>query len=133
LKQLELPDHIMHAIAAEAAHALPAEACGVLLGSLQDDVIHISAHRPVANDAGDGAHEYAIPGDVVLGIQRAAEREGLDVVGFYHSHPAGPAGPSARDLATAWPGYVYVIADARTGGVTAWQLREDRHAFEPAD
>jgi proteasome lid subunit RPN8/RPN11 len=133
LKQLDLPEHIMQAIAMEAARALPAEACGVLLGALQADVIQIRSHRPVQNIAGDGVREYAIPGDVVLTMQRAAEREGLDVVGFYHSHPNGPAGPSARDLTGAWPGYVYVIADARTGGVTAWLLREDRHAFEPAD
>jgi proteasome lid subunit RPN8/RPN11 len=123
----------MYAIAAEAAHALPAEACGVLLGTLQDHAITVTAHRPVPNSASDGARQFAIAGDVVLGIQREAEHAGLDVVGFYHSHPHGPAGPSASDLATAWPGYVYVIADARTGGVTAWLLRDDRNAFEPAD
>ena len=133
MKQLDLPADITLAIAAEAAHALPSEACGVLLGTVLDDEIRITSHRPVTNDAGAAARAYAIPGDVVLAIQHEAEREGLDVVGFYHSHPNGPASPSATDLASAWPGYVYVIADARTGGVTAWHLREDRNAFEPAD
>jgi proteasome lid subunit RPN8/RPN11 len=57
--------------------------------------------------------------DAIEGIEAANE----EVVGFYHSHPAGPPRPSATDRARAtWPGYVYVIVvpgdDPTT---TAWR------------
>jgi len=132
MTDFDLPEPIQAAIAAEAARALPREACGVLLGNMAEGSLQVTRHRPVQNDTVTSA-SYAIPGDVVLAIQREGEQDGMDVVGFYHSHPHGPAGPSPTDLEHALPGFLYVIADARTGMVTAWRLRDDRRAFEPAD
>ena len=38
------------------------------------------------------------------------EENGMEVVGFYHSHPIGPDEPSETDAADAtWDGYSYVI------------------------
>jgi proteasome lid subunit RPN8/RPN11 len=54
--------------------------------------------------------------------------KGLELIGFFHSHPRGPAAPSQFDTDRAWPGYVYLIlgleapADAR---VRAWVLDEN--------
>jgi proteasome lid subunit RPN8/RPN11 len=45
-----------------------------------------------------------------LDALRAARRRGLDVVGFYHSHPRSGAAPSATDIAEAsYPGCVHAI------------------------
>jgi len=58
------------------------------------------------------------------------EAEG-DLVGFYHSHPAGPPEPSETDAArAAWPGASYVIV--ALGGepcVGAWRWT-DGDGFE---
>jgi len=42
--------------------------------------------------------------------RRAARAAGLEVVGFYHSHPRSAAVPSPRDLADAsYPNHLYLI------------------------
>lgn len=90
---------------------------------------------PNAWDRTDGARErrYLIAGETVLALDQQAEREGLELIGFYHSHPDHPPVPSAFDREHAWPWYTYVIvaagADA-AGPVLAWHLAEDRSAFE---
>jgi len=59
---------------------------------------------------------------------------GLDLLGFYHSHPDHPARPSQYDLDHAWPFFSYIIVSVRAGrpeAMTSWRLREDRSAFDP--
>lgn len=129
----ELPEAVVRAISDEAARALPDEACGVLLGTVSPGRIRVVAHRAVPNRSPHPERAFAIEADEILRLQREAEHERLDVVGFYHSHPRGPAAPSAADLEGALPGYLYVIVDGRTATLTSWRLREDRRAFEPAD
>ena len=43
---------------------------------------------------------------------RAAEH-GLELIGWYHSHPDHPARPSEFDREHAWPWYSYVIVSVR--------------------
>lgn len=50
----------------------------------------------------------------------------LEVVGYYHSHPVGPAVPGATDRTDAWPGVSYLIVSASgtsAGEVRSWRLR----------
>ncbi len=61
-----------------------------------------------------------------------ADRHGLLVVGFFHSHPDHPARPSEFDREHALPWWSYLIVSVqqgRTAEVTSWELREDRSAF----
>ncbi len=49
-------------------------------------------------------------------IQRQGRERGLDIVGFYHSHPDHPARWSQTDLAEAhWIGCSYVITAVEKG------------------
>src|SRR6476661_104539 len=48
-------------------------------------------------------------------IQREADAAGLDIVGYYHSHPDHPAQASRFDTERAWAGYVYVIVSVEKG------------------
>jgi proteasome lid subunit RPN8/RPN11 len=53
----------------------------------------------------------------------AASGTGFEVIGFYHSHPRGPARLSQVDRAGSWPGYVYLLIfpETRSGsGISAW-------------
>jgi proteasome lid subunit RPN8/RPN11 len=64
---------------------------------------------------------------------RAAEARGLDVVGWYHSHPDHPARPSEYDREHAWPWYSYIIvsvAKGVAGEMTSWRLQDDRAGYE---
>jgi proteasome lid subunit RPN8/RPN11 len=62
------------------------------------------------NVADDPATRFLIdPADHVAGV-RLARARGLDVIGFYHSHPVSPPAPSARDVAEfTYPGHLYAI------------------------
>jgi proteasome lid subunit RPN8/RPN11 len=88
---------------------------------------------PVLNEwGGDRAERYLIPAAAVRELEDAAQRAGLDLVGFYHSHPDGAAIPSAFDLEVAWPWYSYLITSVTAAGegrARGWRLRDDRDGF----
>lgn len=84
---------------------LPEEACGLLAG--QGD--EVSRVLPVPNVL-RSAFRFRMEPRAQLEAMRAIEVEGLEMVGIYHSHPRGPAGPSAIDLAeAAYPEALHLI------------------------
>jgi proteasome lid subunit RPN8/RPN11 len=121
---VRLPPAAAHAILAHAARDAPHEACGLLVGSAGAVTLAV----PTVNlDA--SAARYTIPAAAHLDAIRAARREGLDVIGAYHSHPRGPASPSPTDRAEAFPGFVFLIAGlAPEPHLRAWQLVDGNFA-----
>jgi proteasome lid subunit RPN8/RPN11 len=69
------------------------------------------------NTRTDSAHNrYSIAPVELVGIEREARRQGLEIAGFYHSHPDHPAQWSSTDLAEAhWLGCSYVITAVAKG------------------
>ena len=113
----------------------PDECCGVLLGREIDGERRIERALPIENawDAAERANRFLIGPDDVLRAERAARRDGLDVLGFYHSHPDDEARPSRFDRDHAWPWYTYLIASVRAGRcveLNGWQLRADRSGYD---
>jgi proteasome lid subunit RPN8/RPN11 len=112
-------------MAGEAAARRPAECCGALVGSATGGVRRVVRAEPVRNTAADAASGYLIPAARVLELERGAEAAGLEVVGFYHSHPAGRGEFSPADAAAAWPWYAYLvipIARGSAGRPRAWVM-----------
>lgn len=113
-------DVIEHA----CARAAPREACGALFGvireaaqSLEVDVVDAIELANLAR----GVDELAIDPGAIVAADVRARALGLSIAGFWHSHPHGPAAPSARDFADAWAHRVtFVAAPARAG---AWRMR----------
>jgi proteasome lid subunit RPN8/RPN11 len=108
--------------------AYPNEGCGIFLGTLGDDA-EVSDVRPATNLRQDRARDRYImdPKDIIK-AEREAEARGLDVVGFWHTHPDHPARPSQYDADHAWPEYVYVIMAIEAGrlvDVTGWVLESE--------
>jgi proteasome lid subunit RPN8/RPN11 len=99
--------------------ASPRECCGLLIGRLSALAVDVRATLPVPNAAADAARRFSIPAATILPAQRAAESKGLDVVGFYHSHPFGGAEPSREDIDGAAAGYLHVIVGS--DGARAWR------------
>lgn len=110
----------------------PEEVCGVLGGTYGETTSTVRAVERAANAAPVPEYEYAIDPTEQYAIMNDLKERGLDVVGFYHSHPTGPAGPSATDAKHAtWPGRSYVIVDV-TGNhpfVGAWRWDADGERF----
>jgi len=117
--------------------AYPAEGCGVLLGRVDGDVRRVlRAFLAENRSEEDRPDRYRIdPGDLLV-ADREGREAGLDMVGFFHSHPDRAPTPSAVDLDRAWPYYVYVIVGlekGRVGETRAWRLAADRSRFEPVE
>lgn len=124
--RLALSRRAADALRAEAERALPAECCGVLAGAegLVTEVL------PVANAADDARARYEMDPAELWAARRAARERGLDVVGFYHSHPTTEPVPSARDVSRAYyPDAVYAIV----GLAPAFAVRAFRIANGRAD
>jgi proteasome lid subunit RPN8/RPN11 len=116
-----------------AREAYPHECCGILLGEGGDRVTVRSVHRTDNVHADERARDrYEVDPREILRLDRSAEAEDQQIVGFYHSHPEHPPLPSATDRQYAWPGYVYVIVSlTRTGEgeVRSWSYRETDSRF----
>jgi proteasome lid subunit RPN8/RPN11 len=117
------------------ARAYPEEGCGVLLGRDAGETREVKRVIPIDNRRADSrANRYLIAPEQLLEAERAARREGLEVIGFFHSHPDHPARPSAFDLEHAWPYYSYLIASVKRGTPgesRSFRLVADRSRFEP--
>ena len=89
----------------------PDECCGVLLGSSDGETRNVTKTVRCGNTRSDSPHNrYHIAPQELVRIQRQARQAGLEIVGFYHSHPDHPARWSQTDLAEAhWIGCSYVI------------------------
>lgn len=95
--ELVVTSQALAAMRAHAAAAHPHEACGLLLG--QGPLI--TEARAVGNVHPAPATHFEIDPQALIGAHRAARAGGLQVVGYYHSHPSGPPEPSVTDRASA--------------------------------
>ncbi len=95
----------------------PYECCGVLLGRVEGETRIVDASVRCRNTRADSPeNRYEIDPIEVVRIQRDARTRGLDIIGFYHSHPDHPACWSPTDLAEAyWIGCSYVITNIANG------------------
>ena len=101
-----------------ARQAYPHECCGILIGRI-DDSITVSDIRK-ANNLVTGAQNrchFEMDPMFLYQVEREIERSGLEIVGFYHSHPDCKAVPSEQDLHYMIPGLVYAILSVTKDGV----------------
>jgi proteasome lid subunit RPN8/RPN11 len=105
------------ALRAHGEETYPHECCGVLLGVASADGNHVRELVRAGNTRTDSLHNrYNIAPEELVAIQRKARKLGLDIVGFYHSHPDHPAMWSSTDFAEAhWTGCSYVITSVEQG------------------
>ena len=116
----------------QAEAAYPFEGCGLLLGPLQAEKIvrRMASLKNKLRDEGRGRFDFAFSSEEFLCVQLAAERDQLDVVGLYHTHPDHPPSPSPTDISQPMlAGWINVIASVHGGqfkDAKAW-WREDEH------
>lgn len=133
---VRLTPAVYAAIRAHGEETYPNECCGALLGHSTAEGWRIDAAVRAGNASTDSAHNrYQIaPADLVK-IEREARRLGLEIAGFYHSHPGHPARWSTTDLEEAhWLGCVTVITEVMQGNakdtnafLLAGTAEEDKH------
>lgn len=107
---LVLPGAIRDGMVDHARAGAPEEVVGVLGGERDEEESVVERRYPAENAAATPETRYEIATAEELELLERVDNDGLDVVGFYHSHPRGPLAPSATDAElAAWPRYSYVI------------------------
>lgn len=113
---------IRRALVAQARRERPRECCGFLLG-------HGARVRFALATANveSSAVRYRIDDRAHIQLRRLLRGAAppLEIVGVYHSHPAGDAVPSATDVAEAmYPGWIYMIVGLkRPAAIRAFRVR----------
>lgn len=122
---VELPTHGLAQLLAEARRAAPREFVGLLAGQGGDAAnrrLVVRALYELPNAAADD-DAYEVPAAAFAAAEARARDEGHTFLGFVHSHPRGPARPSAHDLATWWRQCVQLIVDGAAPAAGASALR----------
>jgi proteasome lid subunit RPN8/RPN11 len=102
------------------------ECCGFLFG--HQNVEHRTVTKSLAavnSKIGDRRTNYEIASEDYLKAERIAERENLDFLGIYHTHPNRAAIPSDYDEQMALPSFSYIIIsvmDEKFTSMRSWQL-----------
>jgi len=132
---LTIPAHELDRIHRHAVAGFPFEVVGLLAGRRADG--WVSSARPLENaEANAPARRYAVGPMALLQAEQEVERAGLEVVGFYHSHPNHPAMWSDTDRDLAMPNTSYLIVSVAGGrrphvaDPRAWRLRHDRSVMD---
>ena len=136
---IKLGTLLLEDIKRHAEREYPHECCGLLIGRIEDDgrTRAVVETYPVANswEEGETMHRRMLirPQDYMQ-AERRFSKEGLGVVGNYHSHPDHPAVPSEFDLKNLapWPTMSYIVVSVVKGravGLRSWELAADRSRF----
>lgn len=131
---IALYDQIIEAIAAHAERDYPHECGGMMIGTFSETKKTVVETVPLENAREEEARHNRVlilPKDV-LRAERYAREKGLDLVGYYHSHPDDKAVPSQYDLDHALPVWSYVIAsviDGKVLDIRSWEMENDRSRF----
>jgi proteasome lid subunit RPN8/RPN11 len=112
--EIEVTSGTIATMLEEARLAHPRECCGLLLGKGD----RVALAQPAANVHPETQGHFEIDPKALIAAHRAARAGGLEILGYYHSHPNGRAGPSATDRAAAsGDGRVWAIV---AGGEVGW-------------
>ena len=145
---LWISGHLAEKIRLHGAETYPHECCGALLGRDSSAIAGVDPEKdvlmppreilslfPLVNRCDDSPrNRFSVSVDDVRAAEKAASQQGLEVVGWYHSHPDHPARPSEYDRDHAWPWYSYIIVSVQNGApqdMTSWRLNDDRQEFSP--
>lgn len=118
---------------AHAEEGYPYEVVGILAGDRATG--RVTRVEPLVNERADSPrNRYVVSGLHLMRAEQRLAADGLEVVGYYHSHPDHPAQYSDYDRDHALPNLSYTIVSVREGRVAdtkSWRLREDRAAMDP--
>lgn len=102
---------VTHALA-----AYPDECCGAMLGVIDEGTKIVKVAVELENASlGEKGSRYELRPEDLLKADREARRQGMDLIGIFHSHPDADAYFSATDLKNSCPWYSFVVLSVRGG------------------
>lgn len=109
------------------------ECCGFLFGH-NDESRFVTEILAAANvTGGNKLRQFEIHPLEYLKAENYAEKNNLELLGIYHSHPDHPAVPSESDRVAAQTDFSYVILSVlnkQFSGMRSWRLNSDRLFIE---
>ncbi len=131
---IHIRKELLEEMQGHARQEYPRECCGAMIGSHGPSRKEVLAVLPLDNRRHGTAalKRFLVTADDHRRVERQATERGLNVLGFYHSHPDHEASPSDFDRDHALPWYAHVIvgvADGNEANVTCWTLSADRSRF----
>ena len=111
---MRIVEAALAAIRAHGEAGYPFEICGVMIGPPGEGTV--TEVRRARNTVVERARDrYEMDPLDQIRIQRECDEEGLEVLGYYHSHPDHPAQASATDAQRSWSGWFYLIVSVHDG------------------
>ena len=101
---------------AHARSTYPNECCGAMLGRLDGEAKEVLVAMKLENSSGGSqAARYELRPADLLAADKEARRQGMDLVGIYHSHPDCGAYFSETDLKNSCPWYSFIVLSIQNG------------------
>ena len=128
---MQITDGMLKQIYAHGRETYPQECFGFLVGNFEADGVVRQVVRGINLAAGRN-DRFEMDGREFAQVQRKAEDDDYEVIGFYHSHPDWPAIPSQTDISEGWEGSYYLIASIHEGkplNTTIWKIEDEPRRF----
>lgn len=126
--------HIRKLMTEDAVNTFPDECCGFLFGIEKNEDRVITEIQIVNNSkVGDKRRRFEISPKDYLKAEQYAEKNELQLLGVYHSHPNHPAIPSEHDRVAAQPWFSYIIISVinkRLDVIRSWRLNDEQQFLE---
>ena len=129
-------DHkVYKSIYQHARKTFPGECCGFLYGKENESRLIFQSLEINNVMKGDQRDKFEIAPKDYQYAEAYARKNGLDLLGIYHSHPNHPAYPSEFDLNRAFPYFSYIIISLDNDkllDIRSWKLSENKSFEEEA-
>src|SRR5260370_6918973 len=103
-------------IAAQAESLFPNECCGAMLGEVDGDRKRVRVAVPIENAfTGSQAARYELRPEDLLAAAREARKNGMDLIGIFHSYPDCNTYFSVTDLKNSCPWYSFRALSVKAG------------------
>jgi proteasome lid subunit RPN8/RPN11 len=113
---------VRQTMVAHARVEAPGECCGLLVGVGR----RVEFAIPLSNTDSSPETGFRVDPAEHIAVRRILRRvvPTRAIVGVYHSHPRGPATPSARDIAEChYPDWIFVIVGREGRSIRAYRMR----------
>ena len=126
---IQLQESIKQEIDQHGVETYPHECCGFLFGTESDEKREITSILKASNHhEGNHRRRFRIDPKEYMKAESFAEKNNMDFLGIYHSHPDHPSLPSEHDRKQAMPFFSYIIVSIKNGNsdtVQSWRLNSE--------
>ncbi len=125
--RLAIPEPLLSELVAHLRACLPAEGCGLLAGTIVEDIGRVTHHLPLVNALASPTEFESEPRSL-FAAHKAMRGAGVEVLAVYHSHPTSEPIPSRRDIERNYAESVVNLIVGFTGelpSIRAWWIAGD--------